>query len=85
MGLDRQAAVEARDRLLSADRAEIGAPVRRSDVMALLQQLPGALELQRLELHGTGQNVYQTPAGDIRIPPDAIAVLRQANIELVRA
>ena len=84
-GLDRQAAVDALDRLLSADRAEIGAPVRRSDVMALLQQLPGALELQRLELHGTGQNVYQTPAGDIRIPPDAIAVLRQANIELVRA
>ena len=58
--------------------------VRRNDILALLQKLPGVLEVQRLELRGAGQNVYQTAAGDIRVPPDAVAVLRRADVELVR-
>lgn len=81
---DRRKVIEALDGQLSVPRAEIGAAVRCSDIAALLQRLPGVLEVRRLELRGEGQNVYRTQTGDIRIPPDAIAVLRQADIELVR-
>lgn len=69
---------------LSARRSEIGAAVAYGEIAALLQKQPGVLELRRLELQGTGADVYRTPAGDLRIPPDAIAVLRQARIELIR-
>lgn len=69
---------------LSAARADIGAAVCRSDIAALLQKLPGALEIRRVELRGFGQDAYHTAAGDIRIPPDAIAVLRQADVEIIR-
>lgn len=82
--LDRQTVIDALQARLSVAQADIGAPVRRSDVLALLQRLPGALEIQRLELRGIGAQAYQTTAGDVRIPPDAIAVLRQANVELIR-
>ena len=82
--LDGQAVVSALEACLSVERADIGAPVRRNDILALLQKLPGVLEVQRLELRSAGQNVYQTAAGDIRVPPDAVAVLRRADVELVR-
>lgn len=82
--LDQQAVQSALAAHFSVGSADIGGLVRRSDVIALLQQLRGALDIRRLELRGVGQNVYQTPAGDLRIPPDAIAVLRQAAVELVR-
>ena len=82
--LDGQTVVSALEACLSVERADIGAPVRRNNILALLQKLPGALEVQRLELRGAGQNVYQTAAGDIRVPPDAVAVLRRADVELIR-
>ena len=82
--LAQQTVVDALHARLSAEGAAIGEPARWGDVMALVQQLPGVLEVQRLELHGVGQNAYRTPAGDIRIPPDAIAVLRRASVTLLR-
>lgn len=68
----------------SIDKANFGAVVRRSDVAALLQQLPGVLEVRRLELSGAGQNVYRSASGDIHIPPEALAVLRNVSIDLAR-
>jgi|GEM_PF-1210419 len=68
----------------SIDKANFGAVARRSDVAALLQQLPGVLEIRRLELSGTGRNVYRSAAGDIHIPPEALTVLRNVSIDLVR-
>lgn len=69
---------------LSAQRSEIGAPVCRSAIASLLQKQPGVLELRRLDLQGMGQEVYRTPAGDLYLPPDTIAVLQTAKIELIR-
>ena len=68
----------------SIEKANFGAVVRRSDIAALLQQLPGVLEVRRLELSGTGQNIYRSSAGDIHIPPDALTVLRNVLIDLTR-
>lgn len=81
---DQRQVIGALDGLLSVQHAKIGMPVRCSDIAALLQGLSGVLEVRRLELYGEGQNAYRTQAGDIRIPPDAIAVLRKADVELVR-
>lgn len=80
---DQHQVIETLDGLLSVQHAKIGVPVRCSDIAALLQGVPGVLEVRRLELYGEGQNAYRTQAGDIRIPPDAIAVLRKADVELV--
>ena len=82
--LDRRAVEDAMEARLSAARADIGAPVRRSDMLALVQKLPGVLEVQRLELRGAGPDAYQTAAGDIRVPPDGVAVLRRAEVEIGR-
>lgn len=68
----------------SIDKANFGAVARRSDVAALLQQLPGVLEVRRLELSGVGQNVYRSTTGDIHIPPEALAVLRKVSVDLAR-
>jgi len=82
--LEKQEAETALRERLSAQRADFGAVLRRSDMAALLQRLPGVLEVCRLELRGTGAGVYQTTAGDLTFPPDALAVLRHADVELLR-
>ena len=82
--LDRRTVEDALEARLSAARADIGAPVRRSDMLALVQKLSGVLEVQRLELRGAGPDAYQTAAGDIRVPPDGVAVLRRAEVEIGR-
>ncbi len=82
--LDRRTVEDALEAHLSAARADIGAPVRRSDMLALVQKLSGVLEVQRLELRGAGPDAYQTAAGDIRVPPDGVAVLRRAEVEIGR-
>ncbi len=64
--------------------ARIGAPVRQDDAAALLQRQPGVFQVERLELRGLGPGVYRTAAGDLEVPPDAIASLELAELELIR-
>ena len=66
-------------------RAEgVGRLVRRDDGAALLQKLPGILQVRRLELRGTDQSSRLTPGGDLSIPPDGLPFLEDAVIEFVQ-
>lgn len=68
-----------------APRAErVGQSIRRDDAAALLQKLPGVLQVRRLELRGLDQNSYQTAAGDIQLPPDGLPDLQRIALELRR-
>ncbi len=62
----------------------IGAGVTRDELTALLQKLPGVLQIDRLDLRGTDQNSYQTAAGDISVPPDTILHLRHVSVTLAK-
>lgn len=59
----------------------IGAAGRRSDLEAELQKLPGIFQIERLELRGLDQRSYQTPAGDLQIPPDGLLSLEKIELE----
>ncbi|MBO4915646.1 MAG: baseplate J/gp47 family protein [Oscillospiraceae bacterium] len=59
----------------------VGRTIRRDELIAKLQKLPGVLEVRRLELRGRDQNSYQTAAGDLDILPNGIPV--PEDIELV--
>ena len=68
-----------------APRAEaIGSLVRRDDGAALLQKLPGVLQVRRLELRGTDQRSRQSSGGDLIIPPDGLPSLGETVIEFVQ-
>lgn len=82
-GLDKSEVVKTLDGWLSAKHAAFGVPVRRSDILTLLQHLGGVISVQRLELRSSEPGVYQTRAGDLRIPKEALAVLRNAEVELL--
>lgn len=59
----------------------IGAAGHRSDLEAMLQKLPGIFQVERLELRGLDQRSYQTPAGDLQIPPDGLLALEHVELE----
>lgn len=68
-----------------APRAErIGGLIRRDDGAALLQKLPGVLQIRRLELRGTDQSSWRTSSGDLNILPDGLPALEGTEIELVQ-
>lgn len=58
----------------------IGAAVERERVMAFLQKQPGVLRVERLDLRGLDQNSYRTAAGDLQLPPDALAQLKECRV-----
>ena len=67
-----------------APRAErIGRLVRRDDGAALLQKLPGVLQIRRLELRGGDQSSRRTPGGDLSIPVDGLPALEKTDVEFV--
>lgn len=62
--------------------ARIGAGVSRDEIAALLQKVPGVLQLDRIELRGLDQNSYQTAGGDLSVMPDTILHLAGATVSL---
>ena len=62
----------------------IGAGVSRDELGALLQKLPGALQIDRVEFRGMDQNSYQTGTGDLTVMPDTILHLRQVSVTLTK-
>ena len=81
----RKEAAEAALRSFFAPRGErIGAGVSKDELAAVLQKLPGVLQIDRVELRGHDQNCYQTAAGDLSVIPDTILHLRRAEISLVK-
>lgn len=64
-----------------APRAErVGAMIRWDDGAALLQKLPGVLQIRQMELRGTDQSSRRTPGGDLTIPPDGLPALERTDI-----
>ena len=51
---------------------------------AVLQKLPGVLQVDRVEFRGMDQNSYQTAAGDLTVMPDTILHLRSAALSLAK-
>ena len=81
----RQETAEAAIRAFFAPRSgRIGAGVLRDDLAAVLQKLPGVLQVDRVEFRGMDQNSYQTAAGDLTVMPDTILHLRSAAVSLAK-
>jgi hypothetical protein len=62
----------------------IGAGVGRDELAAVLQKLPGVLQVERVEFRGMDQNSYQTAAGELTVMPDTILHLRSAAVTLAK-
>lgn len=62
--------------------ARIGEPGRQDDVAALLQKLPGVLQVGAMGLRGQDQNSYETAGGDLMVSPDAMLYLERCDVEL---
>ena len=60
----------------------IGMGVSRDELAAVLQKLPGVLQIERLEFRGMDQNSYQTAAGDLSVMPDTLLHLKSAAVTL---
>ena len=69
---------------LSPSSERIGALIRRDDGAALLQKLPGILQIRKMELRGTDQSSRRTANGDLTIPPDGLPALEGIDIEFVQ-
>ena len=68
-----------------APRGErIGAGVSRDEITALVQKLPGVLQIDRVELRGMDQNSYQTAGGDLTVMPDTILHLVRVAVSLAK-
>ncbi|MBR3556332.1 MAG: baseplate J/gp47 family protein [Oscillospiraceae bacterium] len=81
----RQETAEDAIRRFFAPRSErIGAGVLRDDLAAVLQKLPGVLQVDRVEFRGMDQNSYQTSAGDLTVMPDTILHLKNAAVSLAK-
>lgn len=71
-----EAAVRALlEEYLSPRGAGIGGPVRPGEAAALLQALPGVLQVKGVDLRALGTGCYQNAAGDIQLPRLAIPCL----------
>ena len=83
-GAEESAIRQAVEAAFAPRQEAIGNPVRRDDCIILLQRCPGVLQVRRLELHGMDQNSYETAAGDLQIPQDAIGSLERMEIQRLR-
>ena len=83
-GTEKETVRQALEGWLSPRADRIGDPVRRDDGAALLQKLPGVLQIRQLELRGTDQSSRLTPGGDLSIPPDGLPALENVMIEFVQ-
>ena len=64
--------------------ARIGAPADRDEFSAMLQKLPGVLQIDSVELRGLDQNSYKNTAGDLTVMPDTILHPVQIAVSLTK-
>ena len=81
----RQETVEEAVKAFFTPRGDrIGAGVSRDDLAAVLQKLPGVLQIDRIEFRGMDQNSYQTATGDLTVMPDTILHLARTSVTLAK-
>ena len=80
----RETAEEAVRSFFAPCGKRIGAGVGRDDLAAVLQKLPGVLQIDRVEFRGLDQNSYQTTAGDLTVMPDTILHLKSTAVTLAK-
>ncbi|MBQ6234341.1 MAG: baseplate J/gp47 family protein [Clostridia bacterium] len=71
-GFRKELIEEALRKFFAPSGARIGAPADRDALYAMLQKLPGVLQVDSVEFRGLDQNSYQTTAGDLTVMPDTI-------------
>ena len=65
-------------------QAGIGRPLRKDDLAAVLQKLPGLWQVQQIDLGSLHPRCYRTAAGDLELPPDGVPWLGRLQIEWER-
>ena len=83
-GLSQENAEDALREYFKPCGERIGAPADRDDLSALLQKLPGVLQIDSVELRGLDQNSYQTTAGDLTVMPDTILHPKRITVSLIK-
>ena len=76
-----QQTIEAINRLFS--EWEFGRPVFKGDVYDVVHRMPGIIFIQDVWLMADGKNVYKEEGGDIRIPPNALVISGEHEIEFI--
>lgn len=59
----------------------IGGTLRAGDVYATVQAAPGVLQVREVDLRTTAPGCYQNGEGDIRLPRQAIPLLKELTVE----
>ena len=59
----------------------IGGTLRAGDVYARVQAAPGVLQVREVDLRTTAPGCYQNGEGDIRLPRQAIPLLKELKVE----
>ncbi len=83
-GFRAETAEDAIRRFFYPRGERIGAGVGRDELAAVLQKLPGVLQVDRIEFRGMDQNSYQTAAGDLTVMPDTILHLARTAVSLAK-
>jgi hypothetical protein len=60
-----------------------GRPVYKSDVYEIIHRVPGVQYIQDVWLMAEGKNAWLEESGDIRIPPNGLAISGEHDIEFV--
>ncbi|TBL80768.1 putative baseplate assembly protein [Paenibacillus thalictri] len=67
----------------SSEGWDFGRTVHKSDVYDIVHRVPGVLYIQDVWLMAEGNNVLREEGGDIRIPPNGLAVSGEHEIEFI--
>ena len=59
----------------------IGGTLRAGDVYARVQAAPGVLQVREVDLRTAAPGCYQNGEGDIRLPRQAIPLLKELKVE----
>lgn len=62
---------------------EFGKPIYKSDVYDIIHRVPGIKYIQDVWLMAEGKDVYHEEGGDIRIPPNGLAISGVHDIEFI--
>jgi len=62
---------------------DFGKPIYKSDVYDIVHHIPGVQYIQDVWLMAEGKNVYPEAGGDIRIPPNGLAISGEHDIEFI--
>ncbi|MBO4419371.1 MAG: putative baseplate assembly protein [Oscillospiraceae bacterium] len=65
-------------------RERIGAPADSEELAAFLQKLPGARQINTVEMRALDQNSYQTSGGDLTVMPDTILHLARVTVNMAK-